>query len=291
MIKISHITKIYKFKNNFIKALDDVNFVLPNKGMAFIVGKSGSGKSTLLNSIGTLEKVDQGDIYFNNLNLTKLNNKEASDFRNETIGFMFQDFCLIEDLSVYQNIALALEIQGRQNNDYIDTILKKLDLYDFKNTKVIKLSVGQKERVAIARAMIKKPKVILCDEPTGNLDSFNSEIILDYLKELSKDILVIVITHNLIEAYKYADRVIELNNGKIIKDLTYPYHKKEALKLGNTLYLNELRRVNSLTKLEINREINKGEIKDIKHIETLFVPTDNKKVEETKGEGSIQNFV
>lgn len=284
MIKISHITKIYKSKNNVIKALDDVSFVLPNKGMVFIVGKSGSGKSTLLNSIGTLDKVDQGDIYFNNLNLTKLNNKEASAFRNETIGFMFQDFCLIEDLSVYQNIALALEIQGRQNNDYIDTILKKLDLYDFKNTKVIKLSVGQKERVAIARAMIKKPKVILCDEPTGNLDSFNSEIILDYLKELSKDILVIVITHNLIEAYKYADRVIELNNGKIIKDLTYPYHKKEALKLGNTLYLNELRRVNSLTKLEINREINKGEIKDIKHIETLFVPTDNKKVEEIKGE-------
>lgn len=284
MFKVSHVTKIYKNKHIIIKAIDDVSFVLPSRGMIFIVGKSGSGKSTLLNSLGTLEKVDSGEIYFNNLNLTQLSNKESSSFRNEEIGFMFQDFCLLEDLTVYQNISLSLEIQCLKNNDYIDTILKKLDLYDFKNTKVIKLSVGQKERVAIARAMIKNPKVILCDEPTGNLDTANSEIILEYLKGLSKDKLVVVITHNLKEAYKFADRILELDNGKIVKDLSYPYSKKEALKIGNTLYLNELIEVKQITKSEINYEIIKGNIKDIKHIETLFLPTDNKKIEENNFE-------
>ncbi|MDV3148758.1 MAG: ATP-binding cassette domain-containing protein [Pigeon pea little leaf phytoplasma] len=214
-----NITKIFKSKKNFISVLESINFSLPSKGLVFIIGKSGSGKTTLMNILGGLETNTNGDVWFKNKSLSNLSENELNNYRNQSVGFIFQNFNLINDLTVFQNITIALELQNRPVDDIlINNILDLVDLNGFGKRDVKELSGGQKQRVSIARAIIKEPDFLLADEPTGSLDSITEKQILELFKKISNQKLIILVSHNLEIAYNYADRIIEIKDGKIIKD-------------------------------------------------------------------------
>lgn len=214
MLKLINICKNYKCGKNKISVLDNINLDFKKKELVFILGKSGSGKSTLLNIIGGIIKPSSGDVMLDNKNITKFNSNMLSYYRNNMIGYIFQDYNLIEYMSVIDNIKLGQTITSRKSTD-IDNVLKKLGIYDKKNIKVNRLSGGEKQRVAIARAIVNEPDIILCDEPTGALDSYNSKIIMDILKDISKEKLVIVVSHDNGLAIDYADRIINIADGKV----------------------------------------------------------------------------
>lgn len=220
MLNISKVFKTYKpRKGREVEALKDINLSFDEKGLVFLLGKSGSGKSTLMNIIGGLDASDQGEIFFGDKNLSKLSEKEYDAYRNSTVGFIFQEFNLIESFSVYKNVSLSLELQGKTaNREVIRQLLESLDLKDEIDRMPYELSGGQKQRVSIARALIKQPKIILADEPTGSLDSDTGKQIFEVLKKLSQEKLVIVVSHDREYAEKYGDRIIELSDGKIIRD-------------------------------------------------------------------------
>ena len=216
MIKVDKISKIYQ-GDTPTYALDEVSLTLPNKGMVFIVGKSGSGKSTLLNILAGFDKPTKGKVYFSNHRLDKFSPVEYDHYRNKIIGFVFQDFCLIENFTAYQNIKMCIDYQNEKiSNDDINKVLKAVDMEGYGRRLPRQLSAGQKQRIAIARALAKNPKVILADEPTGNLDSKTTKQILELLKEISKERLVVIVSHNKEDALKYSDRIIELSDGKVI---------------------------------------------------------------------------
>ena len=220
MIEFKNVSKIYKAKKGVeTKALNNINLKIGNKGMVFIVGKSGSGKSTMLNLLGGLDNVTSGELLINNKNISKFKNKQYDAYRNTYIGFIFQEFNILEQYNVYENIELALRLQNKKTSkEEIDKLLNKLGLEGLGQRKINELSGGQKQRVAIARALIKNPKIILADEPTGNLDQTSSKQIFDLLKEISKEKLVIVVSHDMESAKNYADRIIEISDGNIIND-------------------------------------------------------------------------
>ena len=220
MIELKNVTKIYKSKKSLsTKALDDVNLKIGNKGMVFIVGKSGSGKSTLLNLLGGLDSITSGDIIIDNKKMSRFKTKDYDSYRNTCVGFIFQEFNVLEQYNVYENIDLALRLQMKKDKgNEISNLLKNLGLENLEKRKINELSGGQKQRVAIARALIKEPKIVLADEPTGNLDRNSSEQIFEILKNISKEKLVIVVSHDLESAFKYADRIIKIEDGKVIED-------------------------------------------------------------------------
>ena len=200
------------------KALVNLNLNINDKGLVFIVGKSGSGKSTLLNLLGGLDSPDKGKIIVDNKDICTLKNKELDSYRNSYVGFIFQEFNTLEEFSVFDNIKLALKLQGINDDNRVEEVLKEVDLAGLGNRNINELSGGQKQRVSIARALVKKPKLILADEPTGNLDRKSSEKIFEILKSISKNSLVVVVSHDVEAADTYADRIIRIEDGKIIKD-------------------------------------------------------------------------
>lgn len=217
MIEIKNVTKIYDKQDN--PALKGVSFSLPEKGMIFILGKSGSGKSTLLNLLGGLDTITSGEITLSGNNLSQMKEEHLSKYRNSCVGFVFQDFCLIDNMTVYDNIEISLALKNTTDPELIQKTIEKVDLSGFEDRPIKKLSGGQKQRVVIARALVKSPQIILADEPTGNLDSKTSKQIMQLLKKISKDNLVVVVSHNNNDAIKYADRIIEISDGKIISDM------------------------------------------------------------------------
>ena len=216
-IELNHISKIYNQHSQApTKALENVAYCFNEPGMYFIVGPSGCGKTTLLNVLGGLDTPTSGDIRINGKSTKKYTSRQWDKYRNRHIGFVFQDYGLIEDYTVYKNVELALELQYKLNKKkQIDEILKNFGLSIDKKRKPNELSGGQKQRVAIARALIKEPDIVLADEPTGNLDSKTSEQIFNYLKEYSYDHIVIVVSHSMFYAEKYADKTIHMQDGKI----------------------------------------------------------------------------
>lgn len=219
MINISHLTKIYRSrKKQQSKALDDISMVLPDSGLVFVLGKSGSGKSTLLNLIGGLDTATAGNIYVDGTKITGLKEKQLCDYRNGYVGFIFQDYHLIDELTVYENIRLCLELKDAENDNAIWQALEKVELLGFENRFPTELSGGQRQRVSIARAIVKNPKLILADEPTGNLDNKTATQIVHILKKLSRECLVLIVSHSTTDAFAYADRIIELSQGKILND-------------------------------------------------------------------------
>lgn len=220
MIEFKNVNKTYKTKKGVeTNALNNINLKIGNKGMVFITGKSGSGKSTMLNLLGGLDTLTSGELLINGKNISNFNNKEYDSYRNTYIGFIFQEFNILDQYTIYENIELALRLQNKKiNKENIDNLLNKLGLNNLGQRKPNELSGGQKQRVAIARALIKNPKIILADEPTGNLDQTSSKQIFDLLKEISKEKLVIVVSHDMDAASIYADRIIELSDGNIIHD-------------------------------------------------------------------------
>ncbi len=220
MIEISNINKKYTSKTKEdVLAIQDVNLKFNTTGLVFILGKSGSGKSTFLNILGGLDSANTSRIFINGKKLNRFNETILSEYRNTYIGFVFQEYNLLDNLNVYDNVALALEMQNKVvDPDTVKDILKKVDLEGFEERELDELSGGQKQRVAVARALVKNPEVILADEPTGNLDSETSEQIFELFKEISKKKLVICVSHDAEYAYKYADRIIEISDGRVIRD-------------------------------------------------------------------------
>ena len=187
--------------------------------MVFVVGKSGCGKSTLLNILGGLDKPTSGEVIFEGKKVCYDKEEYLDEYRKNHIGFVFQDHLLVDDLTVKENVKNVIDLQGKNvSDDEILSVLKSVGIDDIADKLPNTLSGGQRQRVAIARALIKKPSVILADEPTGNLDSESGKIVFDILKEISKTTLVIVVSHDLDSAYRYADRIIELKDGEVLSD-------------------------------------------------------------------------
>ena len=221
MLEIRNLKKIYKMKKGVsVNALNNVSIKFPEKGLVFLLGKSGSGKSTLLNLLGGLDKYDSGEIIIKGVSSKDFKQSHFDSYRNTYVGFIFQEYNVLEEFSVGANIALALELQNKKATDQqINKILEEVDLTGFGNRKPNELSGGQKQRVAIARALVKNPQIIMADEPTGALDSNTGKQVFDTLKKLSKDKLIIVVSHDREFAETYGDRIIELADGKVIRDV------------------------------------------------------------------------
>lgn len=221
MLETKNLTKVYKPKKGVpVTALDGVSIKFPEKGMVFLLGKSGSGKSTLLHMLGGLDRYDGGEVIIKGVSSRTFRQKHFDSYRNTYIGFIFQDYNVLDEFTVGANIALALELQGKKaDNAEINRILKEVDLEGYGGRKPNELSGGQKQRVAIARALVKNPQIIMADEPTGALDSATGKQVFDTLKKLSENKLVIVVSHDRDFAEQYADRIIELADGKVVDDV------------------------------------------------------------------------
>ncbi len=220
MLEIINLTKTYKLKKaENVTALNGVTLKFPEKGMVFLLGKSGSGKSTLLHMLGGLDTFDSGKLLIKGKSTENFTQKQMDSYRNTYVGFIFQDYNVLNEFTVGANVALAIELQNRKaTNKEISDILSRVDLQGFGSRKPNELSGGQKQRVAIARALVKNPRIIMADEPTGALDSATGRQVLDTLKKLSAEKLVIVVSHDREFAEQYADRIIELCDGKVIAD-------------------------------------------------------------------------
>ena len=279
MLEIKHLTKTYKSKGNVVtKALNDVSIKFPDTGMVFLLGKSGSGKSTLLNLCGGLDTADSGEIIVKGRSSSSFSGSDFDSYRNTFIGFVFQEYNILNEFSVEDNIALALELQGKpKDKEKIQKLLEDVDLTDFAKRKPNTLSGGQKQRIAIARALIKDPEIIMADEPTGALDSTTGRQVLETLKKLSETKLVIVVSHDREFAEKYGNRIIELKDGQIISDETKQYSsaKKEgnltlidehtiSIQTGTSLSAKDIERINSFLKNSQEEILITNQSKDIK---------------------------
>lgn len=225
MLKLENITKIYEGKNFKQIALNDVTLAFRNNEFVSILGQSGSGKTTLLNIIGGLDKYTYGNLIIDGVSTRKYKERDWNNYRSKKVGFIFQSYNLINHQTVLSNVLLSLNIAGKPKKESIKLakkVLKDVGLENYIKKKPKELSGGQMQRVAIARALVTNPDIILCDEPTGALDSQTSIQIMELLKEISKEKLVIMVTHNVTLANKYSDRVIALNDGVITYD-TSPY--------------------------------------------------------------------
>lgn len=220
ILKVLNLTKIYGKGESKVVALDDVSFTVEKGEFVAIVGASGSGKSTLLHLIGGVDKPTKGQVFINDKDIYKMNDDALAIFRRRQIGLVYQFYNLIPILNVEENITLPLELDGRHvDENLLNDILKLLGLENRKNHLPNELSGGQQQRTSIGRALITKPSILLCDEPTGNLDSKASDEIMALLKKSNKDLkqTIIMITHNM-EIAKLADRIIKIEDGKIVKE-------------------------------------------------------------------------
>ena len=212
ILKLSKVEKYYGNKSSLTKAIDNLSFDVSKGEFVAIMGASGSGKTTLLNCISTIDKVTSGHIFVAGKDVTKLKGNNLNKFRREELGFIFQDFNLLDTLTAYENIALALSIQNvsaKEIDTRIKKVAKELDITNILNKYPYQMSGGQKQRVACARAIITDPKLLLADEPTGALDSKSSKMLLEKFDYLNKEILatILMVTHDAFTA-SYATRVI-----------------------------------------------------------------------------------
>lgn len=220
ILKVLNLTKIYGKGESKVVALDDVSFTVEKGEFVAIVGASGSGKSTLLHLIGGVDKPTKGQVFINDKDIYQMNDDALAIFRRRQIGLVYQFYNLIPILNVEENITLPLELDGRcVDKNLLNDILKLLGLENRKKHLPNELSGGQQQRTSIGRALITKPSILLCDEPTGNLDSKASDEIMSILKKTNKDLkqTIIIITHNM-EIAKLADRIIKIEDGKIVKE-------------------------------------------------------------------------
>ena len=232
MLEISDIKKDYLLKDQSVNALKGINICFRRSEFVAILGPSGCGKTTLLNIIGGLDRYTSGDLIIDGISTKEFKDKDWDNYRNHRVGFVFQNYNLIQHQTVLENVELALTLSGvkkAERRKRAIQVLEKVGLGDKLKSKPNQLSGGQMQRVAIARALVNDPEIILADEPTGALDSKTSVQIMDLLKEVSKDRLVIMVTHNPDLANKYANRIIRLLDGELIED-SKPYSNKEAEK-------------------------------------------------------------
>ena len=223
ILNVEKIEKYYGNKDNITKAIDNISFRVDKGEFVGIMGPSGSGKTTLLNCISTIDTVTTGNIIINDKDITKMKSKQLENFRKDELGFIFQDFNLLDTLTAYENIALALTIQGVKTSE-VDNKIKKvaenLGIIEVLNKYPYQMSGGQKQRVASARAIVTSPSLILADEPTGALDSKSSRLLLDSFEKLNKDLqaTILMVTHDAFTA-SYAHRILFIKDGKVFNEL------------------------------------------------------------------------
>ena len=251
MLELKKISKVYKLENFKQKALDNISINFRNCEFVSILGPSGSGKTTLLNIIGGLDNYTSGDLIINGISTKKYNDRDWDTYRNHKIGFVFQSYNLITHQTILSNVELALTLSGvksKERKKRAKDALKKVGLIEHINKKPNQLSGGQMQRVAIARALVNNPDILLADEPTGALDSKTSVQIMNLLKEVAKDRLVIMVTHNSDLAEKYSTRIIDLKDGEIKGD-TNPYNKSDE---NNETTKDKKTNMNFLTALSLS---------------------------------------
>ena len=221
MIRTENLTKIYRNEDIETPALKDVNLAIETGEFVAIMGPSGSGKTTLLNILGLLDASTTGNYWYKESDVTKLTDFQRTNFRKGKMGFVFQNYNLIEELTVYENIELPLiylQMNNQKRKEMVNRVMEQLQIIHRKNSYPRQLSGGQQQRVSIARAIVTKPELILADEPTGNLDSVNGNAIMDLLTELNtKGTTVVMVTHSAIEADK-AHRIIQLFDGHVLSE-------------------------------------------------------------------------
>lgn len=222
VLVIENISKYYGNKSNLTKALSNISLKVAKGDFIAIMGASGSGKTTLLNVVSTIDKVTAGHIYLEGKDITKLKGNDLNKFRREELGFIFQDFNLLDTLTTYENIALALQILGVKAKEIdlrVKDVAKNLNISDVLNKYPYEISGGQKQRVASARAIVTNPKLVLADEPTGALDSKSSKMLLEGFQQLNNDYqtTILMVTHDAFSA-SYASRVIFIKDGKIFNE-------------------------------------------------------------------------
>lgn len=219
IVKTKHLKKYYRLGTHTVKALDDVNFAVREQEFVAIIGKSGSGKSTLLHMIGGLDTPTSGEVYVGDQTLGKLSKEQLTIFRRRKVGFVFQNYNLVPDLNVYENVVLPIELDGKHiDREFVDEILELLKLDEKREALLNTLSGGQQQRVAIARAIASKPSIILADEPTGNLDTATSHDVMGLLKMVARQFrqTVILITHDQ-DIAQMADRIVRIEDGHVVK--------------------------------------------------------------------------
>ena len=275
MIEFKKLRKVYKSRNGgSCVALKDIDLKLPDSGLVFVVGKSGSGKSTLLNLLGGLDTITSGDIIADGNSLASFGEREFESYRSTYIGFVFQHYYLLDELTVKQNIELAMGVVGDNDSNKAVDLLAKVGLAGCEDRYPKELSGGQQQRVAIARALAKDPKLVLGDELTGNLDHKTSAEILSVLKEISKEKLVIVVSHNLDEADVFADRIIELHDGNIFRDRSRITKNQNKFSIkGKVAYLPYYRDLTPEEVNALNVGLRTGKIADIVQRDDGFVMT------------------
>ena len=245
MVEIKKVTKIFKKGlGNKIKAINKTTLNLEDTGLVALLGPSGCGKTTLLNAMGGLDKINRGKILINNKNVASKFSFYSDRIRNKEIGYIFQDYKLLENLSVYDNVSIVLKMQGVRNKkeikEKVEYVLEKVGMIRYKRRPAAMLSGGEKQRVAIARAIVKNPRVLLCDEPTGNLDSKNSLEVMKIIKSISKDRLVVLVTHEQSLAKFYADRIITIKDGVVEEDYKNDHQDDLDYQIDSVFYLKDM---------------------------------------------------
>lgn len=246
MIKVTNLNKTFDINSsNKIKAVDNISITLPDTGLVALFGKSGSGKSTLLNSIGGLDKFDSGQIQVEEFDIKRYNPKQTDEMRNKYIGYIFQSYNLLEDCTVFDNVKKALDVVGLKNKEEVskrvDEALRSVSMLQYKRRDIKALSGGQQQRVAIARALVKTPKIIIADEPTGNLDDKNTIAVMDILKQISQNCLVILVTHEPKLVEFYADYIVEMQDGKVINEKVAKETRRLEYKNSRNIYLKDMK--------------------------------------------------
>jgi len=251
MIKLINLNKYFnKGKANEIHVINNTNLEFPEKGLVALTGPSGCGKTTLLNVIGGLDKFGSGEIHFDEQVMSRYRPMEWDIIRNKYVGYIFQNYNLVEDMTVYENIQLALNMAGLYDKSEIEErinyVLTSVGMYNYRRRNVQALSGGQQQRVAIARAIAKNPKVVLADEPTGNLDANNTYEIMSIIKKISQERLVILVSHERSLVDFYADRVITLTDGVVNNDYDNSGNRSLEHKDERIIYLKDLHKDDSL---------------------------------------------
>ena len=292
MIKLENVNKYFnRHKKNELHVINNTSLTLEDKGLVALLGPSGCGKTTLLNAMGGLDKVNSGNIYINGEKITKRSVSKVDKIRNLNIGYIFQDYYLVNNMTIFDNVALVLKINGINDKSEISKrvnyVLDKVGMYRYRNKYANMLSGGERQRVGIARAIVKDPSIIIADEPTGNLDSKNTIEVMNIIKAISKDRLVILVTHETELADFYASRILKIEDGKIIGDTINEHNNELDYRLENKIYLKDIEKHNILS--DENIDINYYSDNNEKINITLVVKNGNIYIESSNKVEVIDN--
>lgn len=246
MVKLEKVNKYFnKRKKNEIHVIHDTSLEMNSTGLVALLGPSGCGKTTLLNAIGGLDKVNSGNIYINGQRITRRRSGKIDEIRNLNVGYIFQNYNLVDNMTVFDNVAIALKMIGVKDKNEIEEkvnyVLEKVGMYRYRNRYADMLSGGERQRVGIARAIVKNPAIVIADEPTGNLDSRNTIEVMNIIRSISQDKLVILVTHEEKIAEFYASRIIRIQDGRVISDEENLHDEKLDYRLENKIYLKDIK--------------------------------------------------